>query len=38
MTLGKMGDETKEEWHPSERDAVCIITPYFYPSSHEMKK
>ena len=23
MTLGKMGDETKEEWYPSERDAVC---------------
>ena len=23
MTLGRMGDETKEEWYPSERDAVC---------------
>ena len=23
MTLSKMGDETKEEWYPSERDAVC---------------
>lgn len=25
MTLGKTGDETKEEWHPSERDAVCTL-------------
>ena len=27
MTLGKMGDETKEEWHPSDRDAVCVLYP-----------
>jgi THO complex subunit 3 len=26
MTLGKTGDEVKEEWHPSERDAVCLLS------------
>lgn len=36
MTLGKMGEETKEEWHPSERDAVCVLT--YSPLTHEINK
>jgi hypothetical protein len=33
MTLGKEGEETKEQWHPSERDAVRVnlLFDFFYP-------
>ena len=38
MTLGKMGDETKEEWYPSERDAVCYYrSPKNSPSLKHIK-
>lgn len=33
MTLGKEGEETKEQWHPSERDAVRVnlLFDFFHP-------
>lgn len=31
MTLGKEGDETKEQWHLSEKDAVRVsMFPLFF--------
>jgi len=37
MTLGKEGDETKEQWHLSEKDAVRVrILPLsFSPLLHQ---
>ena len=37
MTFGKMGDEAKEEWHPSERDAVCFYLFLKVSSKHIIK-
>ena len=32
MTLGKEGDETKEQWHLSEKDAVRVsMLSWFHP-------
>jgi hypothetical protein len=32
MTLGKEGDETKEQWHTSDKDAVRVSTLNLFPS------
>lgn len=33
MTLGKVGDGTKEEWQPFERDTVCVYSTIPFVSS-----